>query len=88
MKDINKIFLIALLLSLIFSVAAVSAQEDITFNQSNLGETSDINLDVDDDLNYLELWSSRILTSRAVDANASRITVLSPLNQRFIKFLL
>ena len=37
-------------------------------------------------LNYLELWSSRILTSRAVDASASRITVLSPQSLRFTKF--
>ena len=38
MKAKSKILIIALLLSLIFSVGAVAAAEDMTFDQSNTGE--------------------------------------------------
>ncbi|WP_295598219.1 Ig-like domain-containing protein [uncultured Methanobrevibacter sp.] len=44
MKVIHKIFVIVLLLSLIFSVSAVAAQdieENMTFEQGNMGEVSD-----------------------------------------------
>lgn len=43
MKVIHKYFVIALLLSLIFSVGAVAAQdiqENMTFEQSNIGDVS------------------------------------------------
>ena len=43
MKVIHKYFVIALLLSLIFSVGAVAAQdiqESMTFEQSNIGDVS------------------------------------------------
>ena len=39
MKVFNKYFVIALLLSLIFSVSAVAAQENMTFEQSDIDET-------------------------------------------------
>ena len=58
LKDKSKILIIALLLSLIFSVGAVAAAEDMTFNQSNTGEvplgasveTPDTGQDVDVDV--------------------------------------
>ena len=36
MKDMQKIFIAALLLSLTLTVCAVSAADDVTFEQSNL----------------------------------------------------
>ena len=51
MKTTNKIFVIALLISLMFSISAVAAQEDVTFNQTNLCETPNVNFDADDDIN-------------------------------------
>ena len=46
MKVIHKFFVIALLLSLIFSISAVAAQENMTFEQSNTGEVSEETLSV------------------------------------------
>ena len=40
MKVHQKLFVVALLLSLILSVGTVMAQDDMTFEQSNLGKNS------------------------------------------------
>ena len=58
LKEKSKILIIALLLSLIFSVGAVAAAEDMTFDQSNTSEvplgasveTPDTGQDVDVDV--------------------------------------
>ncbi len=58
LKEKSKILIIALLLSLIFSVGAVAAAEDMTFDQSNMGEvplgasdvTPEVTQEIDDDV--------------------------------------
>ena len=49
MKVFNKYLVIALLLSLIFSVSAVAAQEDMTFEQSDIDNVYDETLTVSSD---------------------------------------
>ena len=43
MKVIHKYLVIALLLSLIFSVSAVAAQKDMTFEQSDINDVGKTN---------------------------------------------
>ena len=56
MKAKSKILIIALFLSLIFSVGAVAASEDMTFEQSNIEDVSlgtpDVNPEDSQDMDY------------------------------------
>ena len=56
MKAKSKILIIALFLSLMFSVGAVAASEDMTFEQSNIEDVSlgtpDVNPEDSQDMDY------------------------------------
>ena len=85
MKVSNKIFIIALLLSLVFSIGAVAAADNITFEQSNMGEVSsetnfvtpDYNQDLDSnaDSTLKLLGSSKVddVENDLIDENDSKL---------------
>ena len=54
MKVIHKYLVIALLLSLIFSVSAVAAQEDMTFEQSDIDEILTVSSEDIQEIKYFE----------------------------------
>ena len=66
MKVKNKIFIIALILSLILSVTAVAAADDITFDQSDIQAVSDeteLKLDAnqdDDEMKFVAMYLAGI----------------------------
>ena len=65
MKVKNKIFVFALILSLIFTVSCVAAAEDMTFDQSELGMVSDeTEVELNQEENMVEDDSQDTLSSQ------------------------